>query len=382
MQVTKTSGRPGRILFLDAFRGLILILMALRHAELFLTTIARPNELWNAPQPTDFGLLYWVSFIAQIDATGFFFIMGVGMVLMSNSYIQKRWTLRNIWLHFITRGCILIILQFFLENPLWYFDNPGRLHPAHVPIFIYFGVLFALGVSFIVNSFLTESHKLIVLCFAITCLVLPQVYIPAVAQSEGLYPLWLRALFIPGQTGHVLVLFTIIPWIGFTSLGLLFGKSFVNSKRKTLHTGLLLGSGAIILFFFLRVIGYGDFRPFSFGHDDWRLFFFFRKYPPSLVYIIATLGETLVLLWGLSKMEKILPEIAKPLIVYGQCPLFFYIIHLVLLGVIAQVLVRNGTNLVWMYLLCVGMLAGMYPLCRAYGKFKQRQKSTSVWRFF
>ena len=104
---------------LDALRGTIMIVMALDHANVFIAGQHAAPEMWTGvPRYTD-ALPFVTRLITHFAAPGFFFLMGVGMWLFAASRQRQGWTGRQITLHFIVRGLILIALQFLVENRAW-----------------------------------------------------------------------------------------------------------------------------------------------------------------------------------------------------------------------------------------------------------------------
>ena len=107
------------------------------------------------------------------------------------------------------------------------------------------------------------------------------------------------------------------------------------------------------------------------------------RYPPSLAYILLTLGVDLLVLALFARMETTLRHWAKPLFVFGQTALFFYLVHLYLYAVMGLTFApAGGTSLGWMYAYWAGGLVLLYLLCVWYRTFKQSTAPNSVWRFF
>ncbi len=376
------SIKSKRSFSLDALRGVVMLLMAMRHAEIFLTSYITPPEMWGGQMPKlHFGLQYWTRFVGHICPTGFFFLMGVGMTLFSVSRRKKGWGDFSIFSHLALRGIILIGLQFCLVNILWVFDNPSRIYPDHTPILFYFGVLYCLGSVLILNALILRLHSSIVIVVGVACIIITNLFIPDPELFSEKYSILIRAILIPGQTGITQVLFPIIPWFCFTSFGIVFGRIFLKNRQQAYNGGLIVGGILIVSFIVIRFSGgFGNFIPYR--ADDWRLFFFISKFPPSLAYMSVTFGELLVLLWVFSRFENSLSRQIKFLAVFGRSALFFYLVHISMLAFIGQVFFRNGACLTEMYFVWGGVVFVLYYLCRWYGDFKSRQPIESVWRFF
>ena len=142
--------KPNRLLELDILRGFIIVVMALDHANHFIAKGKLSSELWTGQFPNYQGqaLPFLTRAITHLPAPGFFFLMGIGMVLFAMSRQEKGWSKRQLIVHFAVRGLILMFIQFFLENPAW---NIGS--GSSSAFTIYFGVLYALGGSMILGGF-------------------------------------------------------------------------------------------------------------------------------------------------------------------------------------------------------------------------------------
>jgi len=194
----------------------------------------------------------------------------------------------------------------------------------------------------------------------------------------------------------VFVGYPIIPWTGVMLLGYCFGtfyqSSFDAERRKKIL--LYMGSGAIVLFILLRLVNiYGDPNPWSVQRNGVVTFLSFMnvtKYPPSLLYILITLGPALVFL-AISENYK--GKLSQALISLGRVPMFYYIAHLYLIHIIAVVaalatgytfsdmtfttwvtdspaLKGYGFSLGVTYLVWIGVVLALYPLCKWYDTYK------------
>lgn len=115
-------------------------------------------------------------------------------------------------------------------------------------------------------------------------------------------------------------------------------------------------------------------------------FFNVVKYPPSITFLLLTLGIDLILLAVFSRVWRGKPSSRlwslNPLTVFGKTPLFFYVSHLYLYGFIGRTFFREGTGIPAMYPWWIVGLVILYPLCLIYGRFKESRSPDSIWRFF
>ena len=227
--------------------------------------------------------------------------------------------------------------------------------------------------------------------------------IPASAFGS-LAPVW-SVLHAPGflvnSSRHVvLVAYPLIPWIGVTALGYLLGQAYRwnDARRRTLLWR--LGLGFSVGFVLLRLWNvYGDPLAWSARESPlWTLLSFLgtQKYPPSLLFLLMTLGPALLLLRA---FDGGTPRWLRPALTIGKVPLFFYVLHFYLIHLLAVAAsyLRYGSvdglfrspdlghfpftappgwaaSLPAIYLLWVFVVIALYPLCRWYAGVKRRRK--------
>ncbi len=368
---------------LDALRGFIIIVMALDHANSFIAHGKRELELWYFLFPNYNGdaLAFLTRLVTHLAAPGFFFLMGAGMALFTISRRQREWTKWQIAQHFLLRGALLILFQFTIENPAWDIGT-------EVVALDYFGVLYALGGAMMFGSLLVLLPTNIVLPISTLLILTTQLLLPEAPANYTTYPTLQLLFYVPGFgeiiTPQTLVLYPILPWLGVMGLGIGYGRFLHNAPQQTYkNTGY---AALITLFLFLLIRfgnGYGNIRPIQ--SSDWISYLNVVKYPPSLAFLSLTLSINLFFLWLLAHYS---PENSKRsatavLSTFGRVPLFFYFTHLYLYGYLGLWLNNTfGTiTIAQMYPYWVLGLAILWPLCRAYGRFKNGRSPNSLWRF-
>lgn len=372
---TSTSPRKDeRLLPLDALRGLIMMLMAIDHASLFIAKVHQ-SEFWNAPLPRYHDALTFLTrFVTHLCAPGFFFLMGTGMMLFAESRRRLGWSEGKIIRHFLLRGLLLIALQYLVENRAWQLGIP----PGYLPTF-FSGVLFGLGATMIVCSLLLRFGSIALLGLSLSAILVTQVVVTHGNTLVG-YPSLLRLLLFAGRTGAWHVLYPVVPWLGIAGLGLVFGQELIHNRERAYRFAAIVGAAFLLLFALTRWLGgLGDFHPLD--RPGWIAFLNVTKYPPSLAFILLTLGADLLLLALFSRAGEGLKIGGHPLLTFGRTALFFYIAHLYLYAYIGFSFPR-GTSLPQMYPFWAMGLLIFYPVCWGYGKFKQRTAPDSFWRFF
>jgi uncharacterized membrane protein len=111
------SPRNKRLLYLDAMRGMIMVLMALDHASFFVAK-THSHEFWGTAMPWyDSAMPFLLRAVTHLCAPGFFLLMGVGMALFIAARTREGWGNWRVARFFLIRGVLLIAFQQFLENP-------------------------------------------------------------------------------------------------------------------------------------------------------------------------------------------------------------------------------------------------------------------------
>lgn len=370
-----------RLTPLDALRGLIMIVMALDHANLFIAHGHSRPEMWAGNFPTYIDpLTFFTRAITHLAAPGFFFLMGAGMFLFAASRAKMGWTRGAIARYLITRGALLILLQLFVENPAWIWGTGGPFTFLDMPI--YLGVLYGLGGAMILGALLLWLDTRVLLAISIALLVGTEIVIRNFAGEVIRYALPTQMFLLPGNTELFSVLYPILPWLGVTLFGIAFGKWFGENPERAYRRALYFGIAFLVLFIPLRALnGFGNIRPQA--GTGWIAFLNNVKYPPSSTFLLLALGVDLSLLYIFSRRTvSLITDYRSPLMVFGTTPLFFYLAHLYLYGFIGRTFFPNGTGIPAMYPWWIVGLIILYPLCWMYRKFKNAQPPDSVWRFF
>ena len=381
IQSRKTgSVKPARFLPLDALRGVIIVLMALDHANYFVAQQHSPGEYWGGAFPlyTD-AFTFLTRFVTHLAAPGFFFLMGAGMVLFADARTGYGWSKWQVVRHFLLRGLILIALQFVVINRIWE-HSPGGWQ-----VRIYVGVLFALGAAMMIGSLLVWLTPKILLIITVVLLIGTELLIPQASLWNGvqysnlvdyLNPFLIRT----GGTIEIWSNYPVLPWLELLTFGMFFGYTMLEDPEKAYRRGTLVGIAFLLLFFVIRYIdGFGNIRPRA-GHS-WIDYLNVVKYPPSITFTLLTTGINLILLGTLASVRDNWRRYLTPLVVYGRVPLFFYVLHLILYAVLGWLLARNGTSLERMLPIWLLGLVVLYPLCLWFGRLKHAQSWNSALRF-
>ncbi len=378
---------PSRLASLDALRGLIIVLMAIDHARGF---IARnhPSEFWGTALPDYQG--DWLAFVTRLVthlcAPGFMFLMGAGAALFARSRARAGWSSVRIARHLLLRGLVLIVLGQLLENTAATFGTAGATRSVNyglrvpgVPgdITVVLGVLYGLGSALAVAALLVRLPAWGLVLLAAACVFATHALTPNASHlADPIHPL-LALLFVPGLASPFLPVYPTIPWLGPTLLGLAFGGSLEGDRSVAFRRIGLAGLACLAVFAGLRASGgFGSFQPVEAG---WIGFLNVTKYPPSLTFLLLTLGANFVMLGCLELSGAGRSKWLAPLRVYGSVPLFFFITHLWLYAAMGRFF-PGGMTIPHMYPFWFAGLVLLYLPCRWYGEFKRRRPPNSLLR--
>ena len=367
-----------------------MILMAIDHASYFIARV-HSRELWSTPLPVyPDALWFWTRWITHPCAPGFFFLMGIGMLFFADARRNAGWREDRITRFFVMRGLLLMLLQLVVENSAWMVSDLS-VHADAVVIrggpmpgggtegMIYLGVLFSLGGSLVFWAFMGRMSSWLIAATSVAAVLCTQFAIPGPDRTQAVYSPLIRALLIPGHTNMLLVLYPVVPWLGVTGLGLLFGRLLQRHAHRAAQVALWAGFGLLALFVVIRVAGgFGNLNGVPSG---WMGFLNVVKYPPSLAFLAVTLGINLLLIASWSRVEPHLHSPYHPLVIFGRTALFFYLLHLWVYALLG-LLFRSGSGLATMYTFWLLGLAILYPLCYWYNRLKRGKPAGSIWRFF
>jgi uncharacterized membrane protein len=377
-----------RLSSIDATRGLIIVLMAIDHARGFIAK-NHPGEFWGRALPDYAGdaLAFLTRLMTHPCAPGFFFLMGAGMALLAAARAQAGWSPGQITRHFVWRGMAIVLVGLVLEIPAstFAFANATRVEfygvrvpggGGSVPSII-LGVLYALGACLVLASGLVRLRPSALAGTAAVCTLVAQWIVPAPAHVDVPFHPLLRLLFIPGQTGPLLVVYPALAWLPCTILGMAFGRWLLDDHGAAFRRAAVAGVVFLVSFVIVRAFGeIGNVLP---PRPGWIGFFNVVKYPPGLTFLLLTLGVDLLVLaafeqWRVGEMTW-----TRPLLIFGSVPLFFFVSHLWLYAAIGRFF-PAGTTLPRMYLLWLLGLVLLYCPCRWFRDFKNRRPAESAFR--
>lgn len=371
----------------DLLRGLVMVVMALDHVRDYFTALRfDPTDLTRTN-----GLLFFTRWITHYCAPTFVFLAGTGAFLAGARGKSRPELARFL----VSRGLWLVLLEFTVIRLGWAFnlDYSGLL---------WVQVIWALGVSMVVLAGVIYLPLPAIAAFGIGMIALHNL-------ADGVDPgtlgewgaLWTvlhvqRPITLPWG-GQLFVAYPLIPWIGVMAAGYAFGSILLQPAEPRRRTLLWLGGALTAGFIVLRATNlYGDPRPWA--QQSSALFTVMSflnttKYPPSLLFLLMTLGPAIM---SLAWFEHLRGPVARFLIVFGRVPLFYYVLHLFLIhaaalavgvmaGFPASAFMRGvfnmpdgwGYGLPVVYAVWVAVVLALYPVSRWYADLKSRRRE--VW---
>jgi uncharacterized membrane protein len=326
-----------RLQSVDALRGLVMIIMALDHVRDFFHSAAMSFQPEDLTRTT--AALFFTRWVTHICAPVFAFTAGIGAFLWCSRGRTPSQLSAFLW----KRGLWLVLLDLVAIRFAMFFSLTSG------PIIL--SVLWVLGWSMVILGFLVRLPLRLVAAGSIGVILLHNLAdgVPAsVFGSAG----WIwNVLHQPGllQPGGVAVLtaYPLVPWFAVVAAGFAFGP--VAQMDAAGRRGLLFRVGIALTAAFaaLRLLnGYGDPRPWSVQQDPVMTVLSFlntTKYPPSLMFLLMTLGPAM-LVWHW--LEGVRLKNWNPLLVFGRVPLFYFVLHLYLIHALTFVFAygRYGTT--------------------------------------
>ena len=385
---TETTIQTNRIASIDFLRGLVIIIMALDHVRMYFalgTWYAEPTNL-----ATTTPLLFFTRWITHFCAPVFVFLAGTSAFL----YGQKKSSVKETAWFLFTRGLWFIFVEVVIVNFAWTFDITYS--------FIILQVIWAIGLSMIALSALVFLPNWLIFAIGLILVFSHNLLDTFTVQGSSFWDVIWHVLHQPGtifidSTRFFNVVYPVLPWIGLMALGYVFGtlyrKDFPVERRK--RWLFAIGICATLLFLVLRGFNlYGEPREWAMLNTPvFRLMSFLNttKYPPSLHFLLMTMGPALILL---AAIEPIQSPLAKPVITFGRVPFLFYIVHLYLIhglatlfliyqgregseyvlssaGISSGALSNFGLGLGAVYVIWLLVVILLYPICRWYQQYRE-----------
>jgi len=370
-----------RLPAIDVVRGAVMVLMAIDHVRVYSGVPA------CGPSPA----VFFTRWITHFCAPAFVFLAGTSAFLYGRRHDDLPRFL-------LVRGAWLVLLELTVLRFFWTFN----FDYAH---YMLAGVIWVIGWCMILMAGLTNLPIRAVGIFGVLVIALHNAagpFLVGLAGNQESATAWiwkiLYAGFLAGPVGgRLMVLYSIVPWIGVMAAGYAFGPVMALEPAKRRRVCLQLGLGATALFAVLRALDvYGDPRPW--GRAGLLAFLNTTKYPASLSFLLMTLGPTIA---AIPLAERARGALGRGLAVFGRVPFFFYLLHIPLIHLLALVVsaIRLGAVSPWLfenhpmgqppppegytwslptlYLVWAIAVAILYVPCRRFAELKER--GTAPW---
>jgi uncharacterized membrane protein len=372
-----------RIESVDILRGLIMIVMALDHVRDFFG-----NSSVNPTDPANTTIaLFFTRWITHFCAPVFFLLTGTG------AYLSLRRKSKSELSRFLfTRGLWLIFLELVVVRCLGLqFNFDYRLTMLVV--------LWALGWAMIVLSALVYLPPSFIATFGVVMIVTHNL-LDSVRSSNPLWSILHSPNVIFSNPQHIVfVAYPLVPWVGVTAAGFGLGQIYgwAQSRRKAFlgRLGIVLTAAFIVLRW---INNYGDPLRWETQKSAAHTVLSFlntNKYPPSLLFLLMTLGPAMLVLWAIDGRT---PGFLRPALTIGKVPMFYYILHVPLIHLLAIIVCYAryggvhwmfessnlaqfpitpppgwGFSLPIVYMVWAFVVLALYPLCRWFAGLKQRR---------
>lgn len=367
-----------RLSSIDALRGLVMVVMLLDHVR----------ETWflhlQVGDPMDartvMPALFFTRLTSMVCAPVFVALTGLSAWLYGQKHSRA-----EVSLFLVQRGVFLMLLELFVVGVAW----SGRI----VPQTFWLQVIWAIGLCMIVLAALIHLPRRVLVVLGLAILFGHNLLDPIrLTPADSLYIPWAmlhqrEAFALAGFT--VKTTYPILPWIGVMTLGWCAGPWFAKEARARQRLLTLTGVAMLGGFVVLRALNvYGDAPWFVVADDPLRTvmsFLALTKYPPSLLFLLLTLGVGSLLLAAFDRGGG--GRVSRWLVVLGGAPMFFYLLHLfVLKGLYLAAMALWGANkgmvygvdhLSTVYLWYLALIVPLYLPTRWFSDLKKRRKD--IW---
>jgi uncharacterized membrane protein len=375
------TARAARLDRVDLVRGLVMVLMVLDHVRAYLTDVRfDPTDVTQTTVP-----LFLTRWVTHFCAPTFILLAGASAWMAGT----RRTTPALAGL-LLTRGLWLILLEFTVITFAWYFNL--RLEMGLVA-----QVIWVIGASMVVLAGLVYLPRGAIAAFGLALVLGHNLFDGVTPERLGAWATAWRVLHVPGplETLPVLLLYPLVPWVGVMALGYVAGPLIFARDARATRRLALIGAGLVVGFLVLRALnGYGDARHLVTDGAAATLFISFlnlTKYPPSLLFLLMTLGPAFLML---ALAERARGRGADFLVTFGRVPFLFYVAHLYLVHALAVLVAAAqgfapsalltlpltlpegyGLSLPVIYLVWAGAVLALYPLCARYARVKERSRA-------
>lgn len=391
-RATFSDQRAYRLTSLDMLRGLVIVIMALDHVRDFFLAGAQQDPMTDPNVTVSMFATRWIT---HFCAPVFVLLAGVSAGLM----IARRHPV-SVARFLLTRGLWLIAVEWFVIATLSTFA-PGGIPQLGGQVFVAMQVIWAIGASMVVLSVIQLLGRR-------TCLVSGVIIVaghnlldpvwPRTALLDQNWPLWTALhsqMSISAGPFVFIFVYPVLAWIGVMLLGCGISEVFERPAHERNAVLWKAGLALTAAFVVIRAVDvYGDPNPWQWQERGFVAtkmdFLNTTKYPPSLDFLLMTLGPAAMLCAVADRFEG---RIKDGLVIFGRVPFAFYVAHValihtlsVLLGLVQGFRLDQmmtifffypngyGVSLPAVYVVWAVVIALLYPLCRWMASLKARRR--------
>jgi len=385
------QGSSRRIQSVDALRGGVMIVMAIDHISDFINSSAMQFSPTDLTRTTT--ALFFTRWITHFCAPVFAFTAGMSIFLYGRNRSKGQ-----VSKFLLTRGLWLMLLELTVLRYIMFLE----IRFTHTVILLL--VIWMLGLSMVVMAGLVHLPLRVLAPLSVAVIAGHNLLDPIPAAKFGklawLWDILHQQAVFQVYSDNILSAYSLIPWFAVMAAGYCLGTVLLWEPERRRRFLLRLGLALTVAFVVVRGLNvYGDPAPWSVQHSWWFTALSFlncTKYPPSLDFLLMTLGPALMVMAWIER-TRFSPK--NLLIVFGRVPFFYYVLHLAVIHAVAIAMnfLRYGnTNFLlipspsmgsprtlfpanfgfslWVvYAVWIGVILLLYPVCRWYAGLKQRR---------
>jgi uncharacterized membrane protein len=365
--------RSVRMPSIDILRGAVMVLMAIDHVRVYA----------GVPAGGLSAGIFFTRWITHFCAPSFVFLAGVSAFLYGQKLNDKSALAR----YLVVRGLLLVLMELTVIRLFWTFN-------LNIDDFVLAGVIWMLGWCMVLMAALVWFRPVVNGIIASVIIVWQQLFaLPFGRLWEFVYPSGQEAW--PGIT----ILYVLVPWIGVMAAGYWFGAILIKEPLQRRRICLGIGISAIVIFIIAGTVQAAkaaapDALPFLFRLLNQQ------KYPPSILYLLMTLGPVIALVPFAGQVRGWL---ANVLTTFGRVPMFYYLLHILIIHISALLiqLITTGAlhhewyatapyasvppehrwSLTLLYIVFLLDVTLLYIACRWYERYKFSHPQNKMLRY-
>ena len=354
---------------LDWMRGIVMLLMALDHSsgEFNAGRLITDSALFYKPGTPLPALQFITRWITHLCAPTFVFLAGASLALSLGRRVERGESSASIDRHLLVRGVVIVALEIV---PSYFWMPPGKY---------LLQVLYAIGTAYLFMIPLRRLPVSVLVALAAAVLVFGEAVIGIAGWGRsGKTPLLATLLLAAGSRGPIIVAYPTLPWLAILLLGWGYGHALRHRPNANkLRPPEFIRAGVALLAIFVAVRGANTYGNMKLLREDGSLvqWLHVSKYPPSVTFVALELGIMALMLALLARLARAVHHVAppsnNPLLVFGQTPMLFYLLHIPLLALLARAFrVEHALGLGAAYGFAALAALVLLPLCNWYRRYK------------